>query len=156
MREDSAETAAQAAISTRDLRVGAAALAGLGVVAVTVSMVWTTHGVEHGPELCPFRAMTGLPCPGCGLTRSWVFLGHGDVGAAVGFNAFGPVLFVVMVVATAVAGWTLISGRRGGWERLRRAVLGPVGIAIIVCWLVYGVVRIVDAAAGWGVFPTIA
>lgn len=30
------------------------------------------------PPMCAFRVQTGIDCPGCGLTRSWVFLAHGD------------------------------------------------------------------------------
>ena len=27
--------------------------------------------------LCLFRLMLGHPCPGCGMTRAFIFLGHG-------------------------------------------------------------------------------
>lgn len=49
---------------------------------------------------CPFHALTGLQCPGCGGTRALHALLHGDVGAAVRFN---PLLFVVMAAAVFVA-----------------------------------------------------
>jgi hypothetical protein len=29
------------------------------------------------PETCGFHALFGIPCPGCGLTRSFVHLAHG-------------------------------------------------------------------------------
>ena len=150
------ETPVQRMVSPRRDNAAVAVVAGVGIDAIAVSAAWTTHGVQHGPELCPFRALTGLPCPGCGLTRSWVFLGHGDLAGAFGFNAFGPVFFMLMLLATGVALWTLISRRTGLWERLGSVIRGPIGIAIIVGWLGYGVLRIVDAAAGWGLFPAVA
>lgn len=38
------------------------------------------HAVESGPILCPFRALTGLPCPLCGSVRAFTLLMHGDGG----------------------------------------------------------------------------
>ena len=35
---------------------------------------------------CPFRALTGFTCPGCGGTRGLHCLLHGDVAAAFEFN----------------------------------------------------------------------
>ncbi len=36
--------------------------------------------------VCPFRALTGFTCPGCGSTRGLHRLLHGDVVAAFQFN----------------------------------------------------------------------
>ena len=43
--------------------------------------------------LCPFRFLTGVECPGCGVTRSFLSLGLGDLSMASYFNPFGPILF---------------------------------------------------------------
>lgn len=39
---------------------------------------------------CPFRQLTGLNCPGCGLTRGFHALFHGDILSALHFNALLP------------------------------------------------------------------
>ena len=49
------------------------------------------------PILCTFRRVTGVPCPGCGLTRSFVFLAHGQVLDAFRANLLGPLAFGVTV-----------------------------------------------------------
>ncbi len=41
------------------------------------------------PEVCTFRNLTGLPCPGCGLTRSLVAAAHGRVKASFAFHRLG-------------------------------------------------------------------
>jgi len=62
---------------------GAAVLAGLAV----------PPGIWGGlPDLCLFHRLLGLPCPTCGLTRSWSALLHGQPGAALRFHLFGPAL----------------------------------------------------------------
>ena len=48
--------------------------------------------------VCGFKALTGLPCPGCGLTHSFCAIGKGNLRDAVAFNAVGPPLFLVAVL----------------------------------------------------------
>lgn len=68
------------------------------------------------PVACALRAATGIPCPGCGLTRAFVFLVHGQVAAGV----------AVHPVAPAVLGWLLLEALRHalwlGFARLRVAI----------------------------------
>ena len=52
----------------------------------------------HGPVLCPFRALTGWPCPLCGATRAFVHAGHLD-GAFVSYGAVWVAAAVALVVA---------------------------------------------------------
>jgi len=41
------------------------------------------------PNTCVFRATTGLPCPGCGLTRSIVAAAHGRLAASFFHHRLG-------------------------------------------------------------------
>lgn len=48
---------------------------------------------------CVFHQMTGLWCPGCGLTRGTYQLLHGHLGAALSYNIFTPVALLAIAVA---------------------------------------------------------
>jgi len=48
------------------------------------------------PSLCLFYHLTGLPCPGCGLSRSFVSLGHGHFVEALHWHPLGPALFLLL------------------------------------------------------------
>ncbi len=67
-----------------------------------------------GPHLplglwsCPVRQLTGIPCPTCYLTRSILAALRGDLPQALQWHALGP---IVLVVALALLGWTLLGGR---------------------------------------------
>ncbi|MGB7416457.1 MAG: DUF2752 domain-containing protein [Thermosynechococcaceae cyanobacterium] len=54
---------------------------------------------------CPILHLTGIPCPTCGMTRSFVAISQGHWQQAVSFHLFGPVLFAlfaIIVVHTAI------------------------------------------------------
>ena len=48
------------------------------------------------PVLCMFRRLTGYGCPGCGLTRSFSFMSHGQLWDAFTINPLGPVIFILI------------------------------------------------------------
>jgi hypothetical protein len=69
---------------------------------------------EGGLVLCPFRALTHYPCPGCGMTRAFCALAHFELWRAVRFNALSPLLFLAALVAWGRAAATVFR-----LERLR-------------------------------------
>ena len=57
--------------------------------------------VEEGPVVCLFRRITGHPCPGCGLTRSFVAMADLRLGEAFAHHVFGPLVFLGLLVAVS-------------------------------------------------------
>ena len=57
--------------------------------------------MDLGIPLCLFHAATGLPCPGCGLTRSFVAISHGRFLQSLAFNQMGPALFGFLLILLA-------------------------------------------------------
>ncbi|MEK6238180.1 MAG: DUF2752 domain-containing protein [Planctomycetales bacterium] len=49
------------------------------------------------PELCMMKRTTGVPCPGCGLTRSFISLASGRFEDAWSYNPAGMLLFAAML-----------------------------------------------------------
>ena len=77
---------------------GGTALAG---AAVAVAVVDPSSPDSVFPA-CPFHAVTGIWCPGCGLTRATHHLLNGDVPAALGSNLFVPLVLGAIVMAWVV------------------------------------------------------
>lgn len=70
--------------------------------------------MEDLPISCAFRRVTGTPCPGCGLTRSWVALGRGAVEESLAYHRLGWVVMIyVFLQAVRHAVWLWI----GRWRR---------------------------------------
>jgi hypothetical protein len=53
------------------------------------------------PPLCPFRFLTGIPCPGCGMTGAIFAIIRGDIRAAATYNPFAALLLVLLVLSLA-------------------------------------------------------
>ncbi|MGI8638720.1 MAG: DUF2752 domain-containing protein [Pyrinomonadaceae bacterium] len=68
----------------------------------------TTAGVF---PVCPLYAITGLSCPGCGLTRGFHALFHGDVLGALHFNALLPIYLLVGIYLFVTLGLIVVRGR---------------------------------------------
>ena len=57
---------------------------------------------QHGaigrlPSVCLFHYLTGLPCPGCGLTRAVVCTAHGLWREAIFYHPLGPLFFAAFL-----------------------------------------------------------
>ena len=116
--------------SRSDPRWLAAGIAALVLAAALVPLGF----VVDAPSICAFRNLTGIPCPGCGLTRSVVATAHLRVGDAFAFHPFGPPLLAGAVVW---AGLVFAGGDPGqlDWRRSRILHL------IVTVWLVWAVAR---------------
>lgn len=61
---------------------------------------------------CPMRSLTGIPCPNCGMTRSFLALAKGDLGESISYHLFGPLLFLIFLIVTVHTATELVMGRK--------------------------------------------
>jgi hypothetical protein len=98
---------------------------------------------QDGFTLCPFRLLTGHPCPGCGMGHALVAAMRGDLSASWNYHPLGLPLLILW---TAWLAWGISNKARGrGFSDgftpvLRRPAVVWAALALVVS--VY-VVRIV-------------
>lgn len=84
---------------------------------------------------CPFRALTGFTCPGCGGTRGLHCLLHGDVVGAFEFNPLLivslPFLLYALVRYTVAA----LRGQPIKWNQLNAKYIWVLLAAILSFWV---------------------
>lgn len=103
-----------------------AAGAGLFVVSAVIFAVGYFNPVTAGFfPVCPLYSTTGFYCPGCGLTRGYHALLHGDVLSAMHFNALLP--FYTFVFGYILVSAFLLAARGRG---LTYKIFRP--------WMMYG------------------
>jgi hypothetical protein len=67
------------------------------------------------PELCTMRRLVGIDCPGCGLTRCFISLAHGNWRDAWSYNPAGLWLFALVLLQLPYRGfqlWRIARGQR--------------------------------------------
>ena len=105
----------------------------LAALALLAALVIPDGALDHAPVTCPFRLLTGLPCPTCGLTRSWIALAHGDLSGSVSLHPLGPITVVaaVLFVLGVHARYPAVAARLRS-----RPLLAAAAAVWIAVWLV--------------------
>lgn len=134
-----------APIEQHSRKLAALTLAGLSLVFLA-SALFSPREISPSDNyftVCGFKNMTGLPCPGCGLTHSFCALAKGDLATAFAFNALGPLLFLglgliwvraLLVLAYKTDAVTVIDRAAARYRLVRNFVIvfGAFGIGRIL------------------------
>lgn len=121
----------------RARRLAAPLTAAGAVGALTVALHVRDPHTSGSWGLCPFRALTGLDCPGCGGLRAVNDLGNLDVVSAASSNLLF-VLAIPLLVALWVA-WARRAWRDGGPAgppTRHRLLLGQAALVLMVVFTV--------------------
>ncbi len=100
----------------------AAVAAALAILAVV-----PPERLAGAPSVCVFKAVFGIECLGCGMTRAICSALHRDIGAAMAYNA------LVVMVLPALAAFVFTPARKivdcVAWRRRLRPEQAPKCIA---------------------------
>ena len=116
--------------------------AGLGALAlVLLAAALPSQGA--GVPICLFRYLTGLPCPGCGLTRSFSCILHGEFERGYEYHPFGyfllPLFIMVAITVFLPARFKL---RLQELFRFHQANLRLIYLTSVYGFIAFGAVRI--------------
>ena len=117
---------------------------GLGALSVVSIARWLepdprgfgTH-LQLGLPPCAFHAMTGLPCPTCGLTTSFAYMARLQITSSIAAHPLGLPLFTLTTLAIGVA----LCGSVRAWSL--EAVLARLRITRVA------VIIAISAALSW-------
>lgn len=127
-----------------------AAATGAAALVAGSAAVWYFDPVKESFfPVCPLYRLTGFACPGCGMTRAFHALFHGDLMAALDFNALVPV-FAALLVYFFVS--LVLYAARGRGLRIDLLQPRAVWIAFAVM-LGFGVLRNIPAYPFSILFP---
>ena len=80
---------------------------------------------------CPTRYLTGICCPGCGMTRAVIHLAKGDIKGAIYYH---PLVFTLPIIVILFV----------FKDRINKKFLNAVLIIIIVLFISIYMIRLID------------
>jgi len=101
--------------------------------------------------ICPFRNLTGLPCPGCGMTRGVHFIAHGYFLKGLSMNPFSPLFFIFIFLEMVNSLFGLFRKGRAlfSWKRVfENKLVITISFIIVGSAVIYNIFRI------WKVFSS--
>jgi Protein of unknown function (DUF2752) len=88
------------------------------------------------PELCNFRRIFGIDCPGCGMTRSFILASRLQYLDAWRMNPAGALLFVSLALSIPLRLWQWFRVRQG--NAVRSTLKFEAGwLVVIVCVMMF-------------------
>ena len=63
---------------------------------LAASFLYYPWAFGRGPVMCPLPLILGIPCPGCGITRSLACVTHGEFARAFEYHAIWPALLAYL------------------------------------------------------------
>jgi len=118
---------------------------GVSVAILLFACILTPEGTQLRlgqitlPSTCTFKLVTGLPCPGCGLTRSLVAAAHGNWRQSVTYHRMGPVFLILLVLQSLYRiTWMGLPRLRGSVHRYGRLLdlaIIPLMVLLFVNWI---------------------
>lgn len=113
------------------------------MIAKIVINLWKWINRQGFP--CLFRSLTGLYCPGCGGTRAFWYLLHGQIGKSLYYHPLVP--YMAAVLAAEGLLW-LRARKKGRREELKRPYETEIYVGMVIAlvnWAVKNWVLVV-----WG------
>jgi uncharacterized protein DUF2752 len=113
---------------------------------LTIALVWLTIAgtavylfiFEPGKTgffpVCPFRALTGFTCPGCGSTRALHQMLHGDLIGAFKLNPFMMLLLPFLVYALVRHTNAVMRGRPIKGNQLNAKYIWVLFMVVLFFW----------------------
>jgi len=112
----------------------------LAVAVIAASFVFPVGGLAV--DLCPLHAFTGLPCPGCGMSRAIAAISQGQWSTAAALNPFAflawPTFLALAALTLGPRAW--LDGAAARLERHAGAVQRGYRLAI-TAFVAFGLLR---------------
>lgn len=98
------------------------------------------HHLETDQSFCPFKMLTGFPCPGCGITKSLVFFYEGNLYKSLSYHILGPFVIAFSILTIVVLITELITKKEyfDKWLYNRKLAYG---LAILLA--AYHIIRLI-------------
>lgn len=112
----------------------------LAIVGGYLALLFMDYSQNHEHiTSCPFKLLTGIPCPGCGMGRATVALFSGDILQSLYYNILCIPVSIVIIISLCWLVYDLTRGQETFFKTIRRPVKLkyqiPVFAILIITWI---------------------
>lgn len=93
---------------------------------------------QLGLPPCNFQEVSGVPCPGCGLTTSFTNMAHGHVVDAFSAHLMGPPLFLITLGVAVASPWALRRALPLDAVMGHRAAISTLSVTLVLGLVTFG------------------
>jgi len=112
------------------------------VLVIPFIILYTNSGsLETDQSFCPFKMLTGFPCPGCGITKSMVFFYEGNLYKSLVYHLFGP--FIVVLCLFLLVKFTIEFKQNKTFIDISYNNRKKIAYSIVVILFLYHIIRVV-------------
>ena len=115
------------------------------VAAVLLALIFVAYffdPVFYKVTDCSFKHLTGVSCPGCGLTRSFHAFANFHINEAFGFHLIGPFILIGFLILFLKLAIEAITGR-GIKAKLKPGITKVLIIIFVIVWVGFWIVRMI-------------
>ncbi len=110
----------------------------LTLIALGLSLLWWIDPRRSPLPLCGFHNLTGLHCPGCGITRATHELLHGRLASAFDYHPLWIILLPLVLYTGLSEAMRFVVGRRLPLDMLRKPWFFGL---VVAAAFVFGILR---------------
>ncbi|MDI6784232.1 MAG: DUF2752 domain-containing protein [bacterium] len=92
--------------------------------------------------ICYFQMVTGLPCPGCGLTRGICAISHGHLMQAIYFNPISPFAYLTLLYFW-IKGLIELITKQEIYFNISSKIKNKLGFTALIGIIIFWAVRII-------------
>lgn len=98
----------------------------------------------NSPFSCPIRNFTGIPCPSCGLTRSFLALSGGNLFQSFSYHLFGPIIYFNLIIFSLHLVLEIYYQRKIKNKYTLFLIGGKKKYLIVLSFMIYYVIRLLN------------
>ena len=112
----------------------------LAIVGGYLALLFMDYNLHHEHiTSCPFKLLTSIPCPGCGMGRATLALLSGNISQSLYYNILCIPLSMAIIISLCWLFYDLIRGRETFFKTIRRPLKLkykiPLFAVLLITWI---------------------
>jgi hypothetical protein len=94
-------------------------------------------GLNGLPHFCLFQRIFGIPCPGCGITRSFIALSELNIASSWHYNPVGIFIILFILIQIPMRVYAMIFINKGeSISSLSKILSNLIVLSLLIVWII--------------------